>query len=369
ESLEDIPDLLDSMDEMIDYAIRNGIIENYQYARDIYEAKIMNLVTPLPSVVNEEFWKKYEEDKELATDYFYKLSQKNDYIKTRNIAKNIFFETSSPYGNLEITINLSKPEKDPKEIAAMRQNNSTNYPKCALCLENEGYKGHSNHAARANHRVVRMDLQGETYGMQYSPYVYYNEHSIFLSEVHKPMVVDQKAIENLLEIIDILPHYFVGSNADLPIVGGSILSHDHYQGGCYQFPIEEAKTVEDLNLVEYPNVKASIVKWPLSIIRLQAKNKEELVETLIHIMDIWEHYSDEEYAIISHTNGTRHNTITPIARFNEGMYEMDVVLRNNRTTEEYPDGIFHPHPDVHHIKKENIGLIEVMGLAILPPRL
>ena len=369
ESLEDIPDLLDSMDEMIDYAIRNGIIENYQYARDIYEAKIMNLVTPLPSVVNEEFWKKYEEDKELATDYFYKLSQKNDYIKTRNIAKNIFFETSSPYGNLEITINLSKPEKDPKEIAAMRQNNSTNYPKCALCLENEGYKGHSNHAARANHRVVRMDLQGETYGMQYSPYVYYNEHSIFLNEVHKPMVVDQKAIENLLEIIDILPHYFVGSNADLPIVGGSILSHDHYQGGCYQVPIEEAKTVEDLNLVEYPNVKASIVKWPLSIIRLQAKNKEELVETLIHIMDIWEHYSDEEYAIISHTNGTRHNTITPIARFNEGMYEMDVVLRNNRTTEEYPDGIFHPHPDVHHIKKENIGLIEVMGLAILPPRL
>ena len=270
---------------------------------------------------------------------------------------------------MEITINLSKPEKDPKEIAAQKDKVSTNYPRCVLCLENEGYKGHANHAARENHRVVRMKIQDEIYGMQYSPYVYYNEHSIFLNETHKPMVVNQTAIENLLEIIDVLPHYFVGSNADLPIVGGSILSHDHYQGGRYQFPIEEAKPVEEVELVDYPEVKTSIVRWPLSVLRLKSASKRDLVKAVVHIMDVWEHFSDTDFDIVSHTGETRHNTVTPIARFNDGLYEMDVVLRNNRTTEEYPNGIFHPHPDVHHIKKENIGLIEVMGLAILPPRL
>jgi len=368
-ALNKLPDLLDSMNDMISYAIHNKIIEDYQYEREIFEAKIMNLVTPLPSVVNNTFWEKYKESPKQATDYFYQLSQDNNYIKTRNIAKNIFFETESPYGNLEITINLSKPEKNPKEIAAQKDKVSTNYPKCVLCLENEGYKGHANHAARENHRVVRMKIQDEIYGLQYSPYVYYNEHSIFLNEMHKPMVVDQTAIENLLEIIDVLPHYFVGSNADLPIVGGSILSHDHYQGGHYKFPIEDAKLVEEVELADHPHVKASIVQWPLSVLRLKSENKKDLVEAVVHIMYTWENFSDTDFDIVSHTGETRHNTVTPIARFNEGLYVMDVVLRNNRTTEEYPDGIFHPHPDVHHIKKENIGLIEVMGLAILPPRL
>lgn len=369
EILDELPELLDSMDELIAHAIQNELIEDHQYEKDIFEAKLMNLVTPMPSILNENFWEKYEEDKEHATDYFYQLSQDNNYIKTRNIAKNIFFETVSPYGNLEITINLSKPEKDPKEIAAQKDKVSTNYPNCVLCLENEGYKGHASHAARENHRVVRMKIQDEIYGMQYSPYVYYNEHSIFLNEVHKPMVVDRTAIENLLEIIDVLPHYFVGSNADLPIVGGSILSHDHYQGGRSQFPIEDAKPLEEVELIDHPHVKASIVQWPLSVLRLKSASKRDLVKAVVHIMDIWEHFSDTDFDIVSHTGQTRHNTVTPIARFNEGLYELDVVLRNNRTTEEYPDGIFHPHPDVHHIKKENIGLIEVMGLAILPPRL
>lgn len=369
ENLDEMPDLLDSMDEMIYYAVQNKLIEDYQYEKDILKAKIMNLVTPLPSVVNQVFWEKYKVDKEHATDYFYQLSQDNDYIKTRNISKNIFFETESPYGNLEITINLSKPEKDPKEISAQKDKVSMNYPSCALCLENEGYTGHANHAARENHRVIRMTIQDELYGMQYSPYVYYNEHCIFLNKTHKPMVVNQSTIEKLLEIIDLFPNYFVGSNADLPIVGGSILSHDHYQGGRYQFPIEQAQPIEEIKLVDYPRVRASVIQWPLSVLRLKSEHKKDLVEAVVHIMDTWKHYSDEDYEIFSHTGNTRHNTVTPIARFNEGLYEMDVVLRNNRATKEYPDGIFHPHPDVHHIKKENIGLIEVMGLAILPPRL
>lgn len=370
ETLGELPDLLDSMDKIVDYAVNYGIIEDYQYQKEIFEAKLMDLITPLPSVVNGTFWEKYDEDPKEATEYLYQLSKENDYIKTRNIAKNIFFKTSSPYGDLEITINLSKPEKDPKEIAAaVKQKTSMHYPKCALCLENEGYEGHANHAARANHRIVRMDINDEIYGMQYSPYLYYNEHSIFLNKEHKPMVIDQNSIENLLEIIDLLPHYFVGSNADLPRVGGSILTHDHYQGGYYQFPIEAAKVIETVDLNAHPNVKTSLLQWPLSVIRLQAESKRDLVEAVTDIMIAWEQYSDESRGIISHTNETRHNTITPIARFNEGLYEMDVVLRNNRTTEEFPDGIFHPHPDVQHIKKENIGLIEVMGLAILPPRL
>lgn len=369
ESVSETGDLLDYMDEMVGYAIQEELIKDYQYEKEIFEAKIMNLLTPLPSEVNQHFWQLYNKDKIEATNYFYELSQKNDYIKTRNIAKNIFFETASPYGNLEITINLSKPEKDPKEIAAMGQKQSTNYPKCVLCMENEGYRGHANHAARSNHRVIRMAVQDEVYGLQYSPYVYYNEHSIFLNAVHKPMTIDRRTIENLIAIIDLLPHYFVGSNADLPIVGGSILAHDHYQGGHYPFPIEDAKVKKTVHLSDYPNVKSSILNWPLSVIRLSSVNKEELIDAVTHIMTVWEDYSDNDHSILSHSGDIRHNTITPIARFKDGEYEVDVVLRNNRTTEEFPDGIFHPHPDVHHIKKENIGLIEVMGLAILPARL
>lgn len=369
EYLDKKTNLLESMDEMVDYAIQNDIIADFQYSKEIFEANIMNLVTPLPSEVNRRFWEIFNEDKIGATDYFYTLSQKNNYIKTRNIAKNIFFETKSPYGNLEITINLSKPEKDPKEIAAMGQKVSINYPQCVLCMENEGYRGNANHPARANHRVIRMEVQNETYGLQYSPYVYYNEHCIFLNAVHKPMTINRRTIENLIEIIDLFPHYFVGSNADLPIVGGSILAHDHYQGGHYPFPIEEAEVRHTVSLINYPNVKASILNWPLSVIRLRSENKKELVDAVTQLMDVWEHYSDEERMIRSHSGDIRHNTITPIVRFKEDKYEVDVVLRNNRTTEEYPDGIFHPHPEAHHIKKENIGLIEVMGLAILPARL
>lgn len=366
---DELPSLLDSMDRIIDYAVRQEIIEDYNYSKDIFEAKIMNLITPVPSIVNEEFWKRYEEDPKLATDYLYTLSQENNYIKTRNISKNIFFETTSSYGNLEITINLSKPEKDPKEITALTEATSSNYPKCALCLENEGYEGHTGHAARENHRVVRMDINDELYGMQYSPYVYYNEHSIFLNEVHKPMIINRGSINNLLTITDVFPHYFVGSNADLPIVGGSILTHDHYQGGRYTFPIEKAKEIQKVDLPNHPNISAAIVKWPLSVIRLQSENKTDMIAAVGHIMDLWEFYSDEEYNIRSHTDDIRHNTITPIARRKGDHYVMDIVLRNNRTNDQYPDGIFHPHSDVHHIKKENIGLIEVMGLAILPPRL
>jgi len=361
--------ILDTLDKIVEYAIEHSIIDDFNYSKDIFEAKIMNLVTPLPSDVNERFWKKYNQNKKSATDYFYKLSRDNNYIKTRSIAKNIFFETTSPYGNLEITINLSKPEKDPKEIAALTKVVSSNYPKCVLCLENEGHQGNSSQPARENHRIVRMNVNNETYGMQYSPFVYYNEHSIFINEEHKPMIIDQKCIHNLLSIVETLPHYFVGSNADLPIVGGSILNHDHYQGGRYKFPIEDAESIQTIALKKHSNVSASIVRWPLSVLRLKSTNKNDMVDAVCHIINIWEDYNDEEHHIISHTNGTRHNTITPIARYKDGQYEMDVVLRNNRTNEEFPDGIFHPHSDIHHIKKENIGLIEVMGLAILPPRL
>src|SRR5699024_9283421 len=307
ESVSETGDLLDYMDEMVDYAIQEELIKDYQYEKEIFEAKIMNLLTPLPSEVNQHFWQLYNKDKIEATNYFYELSQKNDYIKTRNIAKNIFFETASPYGNLEITINLSKPEKDPKEIAAMGQKQSTNYPKCVLCMENEGYRGHANHAARSNHRVIRMAVQDEVYGLQYSPYVYYNEHSIFLNDVHKPMTIDRRTIENLIAIIDLLPHYFVGSNADLPIVGGSILAHDHYQGGHYPFPIEDAKVKKTVHLSDYPNVKSSILNWPLSVIRLSSVNKEELIDAVTHIMTVWEDHSDNDHSILSHSGDIRHN--------------------------------------------------------------
>lgn len=361
--------LLDDLDIFVDHALAQGIIEAGQSNREIFEAQIMDLTVPYPSQVNELFWSLYDEDKVEATNYFYVLSQLSDYIKTRNIARNVHYTAASKYGELEITINLSKPEKDPKEIALAKEAPASNYPKCALCMENEGYRGHLQHAARQNHRIIRMEVADETYGFQYSPYVYYNEHSIFLNEEHKPMKVDAKCFRNLLLIVQQFPHYFTGSNADLPIVGGSILAHDHYQGGHHQFPMEVAKAYEEVALVNHPEVKLELVDWPMTVLRLSGESIDALVTAATDIHETWQGYSDLDYDVAAFTGETPHNTTTPIARQRDGVYELDLVLRNNRTSEEYPDGIFHPHSDVQHIKKENIGLIEVMGLAILPPRL
>ena len=358
------------VDQLLVQAEKNQVIKDLQAERDMLEAQLMDLMTPPPSVVNAYFAQYYSKDPVQATDYFFKLSKDNDYIKTREIARNIIFPVKTEYGELEITINLSKPEKDPKQIAAERQLKQVNYPDCMLCMENEGYKGRMNYPARTNHRIIRMNLDGESWGFQYSPYAYYNEHCIILSEEHRPMKITKATFRRLLKIIEVLPHYFVGSNADLPIVGGSILSHDHYQGGRHTFPMAVAEIERNFELKDFPNVKAGIVKWPMSVIRLQGKNQEDLIEASQLIFEKWQNYSDEALQIVAQTaDGIPHHTITPIARRKDDLFEMDLVLRDNNVSEEFPDGIFHPHPDVQHIKKENIGLIEVMGLAVLPPRL
>lgn len=362
---------LDILDQLVEYAVETGLIEDLSSSRDILSAQIMDLITPRPSEVNQQFWEMYKESPEKATDDFYEMSQQNNYIKTREIAQNVAFSyDDADYGEIQITINLSKPEKDPKEIAlSSKYNKSTSYPANALVAENEGYAGNLSHPGRTNHRMIRMDLQGDAWAFQYSPYAYYNEHSIFLAMEHRPMDVGPQAILNLLEIIHQLPHYFVGSNAGLPIVGGSILSHDHYQGGRHHFPIQDAEYSYKFEMKNAPHVEVGIVKWPMSVIRLRASNAEELAKAATFIMEKWESYTDESVGIYAETEGTPHNAVTPIARMNVDQYELDIVLRNNITTEDYPDGVFHPHPHVQHIKKENIGLIEVMGLAILPPRL
>ncbi len=362
---------LDILDQLVEYAVETGLIEDLSSSRDILSAQIMDLITPRPSEVNQQFWEMYKECPEKATDDFYEMSQQNNYIKTREIAQNVAFSyDDADYGEIQITINLSKPEKDPKEIAlSSKYNKSTSYPANALVAENEGYAGNLSHPGRTNHRMIRMDLQGDAWAFQYSPYAYYNEHSIFLAMEHRPMDVGPQAILNLLEIIHQLPHYFVGSNAGLPIVGGSILSHDHYQGGRHHFPIQDAEYSYKFEMKKAPHVEVGIVKWPMSVIRLRASNAEELAKAATFIMEKWESYTDESVGIYAETEGTPHNAVTPIARMNVDQYELDIVLRNNITTEDYPDGVFHPHPHVQHIKKENIGLIEVMGLAILPPRL
>lgn len=356
------------LDKLVDFAVKTGVIKDLPSSRDVLEAKIMNLTTPLPSQVNQLFWEEYSKRPEAATDYFFELSKENNYIKTREIKKNIEYTHPTEYGELEITINLSKPEKDPKEIA-LAVNNQVDYPECKLCMENEGYEGHLTHPGRANHRIIRMKLNEEEWGFQYSPYAYYNEHCIFLSSIHRKMDVGIQALQNLLDILTTLPHYFVGSNAGLPIVGGSILSHDHYQGGRHTFPLEKAEEEYSFKINGTSNVKTSVIKWPMSVIRLSGTDKEAMIETADFIMKHWENYSDERVGILSETEGELHNAVTPIARRKGEEYELDLVLRNNRTSSDYPDGIFHPHPPVQHIKKENIGLIEVMGLAILPPRL
>ncbi|MGM0212497.1 UDP-glucose--hexose-1-phosphate uridylyltransferase [Enterococcus sp. AZ109] len=355
---------------LIERGITNQVIGELAAEKDILESKLMDLLTPPPSVVNAYFAQYYAKSPKEATDYFFHLSQTNNYIKTKDIAKNIVFPAETEYGTLEITINLSKPEKDPKQIAAEREAVQVDYPKCLLCMENEGYKGRLNYPARTNHRIIRMNLDGESWGLQYSPYAYYNEHCIVLSEEHRPMKISRDTFQRLLKITEVLPHYFVGSNADLPIVGGSILSHDHYQGGRHTFPMAVAEIERRINFPLFPTVTAGIVKWPMSVIRLQSKQSKELIAAAEYIFESWKQYSDESVDVVAFSaDGTPHHTITPIARRKGELFELDLVLRDNNVSEEYPDGIFHPHPDVQHIKKENIGLIEVMGLAVLPPRL
>ena len=361
--------LIDLKDQLVEEAVRLETIEDSLAAREILGAELMDLVTPCPSRVNRDFWTTYAQSPEQAIADFYQLSQKNDYIKLKAIAKNIAYRVPSDYGELEITINLSKPEKDPKEIAAAKLVKSSNYPQCQLCMENEGYHGRVNHPARSNHRIIRFDISGQEWGFQYSPYAYFNEHCIFLDSQHRPMAISRQSFERLLAIVEQFPGYFAGSNADLPIVGGSILTHDHYQGGRHVFPMEVAPIQKSFTFEGFESVKAGIVQWPMSVIRLTSDSKDDLTNLAEKILLAWRQYSDPSVQILAESNGTPHHTITPIARKRDGQFELDLVLRDNQTSPEHPDGIYHPHKDVQHIKKENIGLIEVMGLAILPPRL
>ena len=356
-------------DMLVELAETNGKVGSLAEEKDCLGAELMNFITPIPSAVNEKFWSTYQESPEKAVNDFYQLSKDNDYIKLSAIAKNIAFRAETKYGPLEITINLSKPEKDPKTIAAEKLMKASNYPKCLLCMENEGYQGRVNYPARANHRIIRMKLGDEEWGLQYSPYSYFNEHAIFLNTKHIPMAITPKTFEQLLEIVDIIPGYFAGSNADLPIAGGSILSHNHYQGGKYVFQMEVAECETTFVFSGFEDIQAGIVKWPMSVLRLRGKNKQRIVELASKILKSWQGYTDLEADIIATTGEIPHHTITPIARVVDGQFEMDLVLRDNHTSELHPDGVYHPHKDVQHIKKENIGLIEVMGLAILPPRL
>ena len=365
----DLDKVIDLKDLLVEEAVRLETIEDSQTAREILGAELMDLVTPCPSQVNRDFWTTYAHSPEQAIADFYQLSQKNDYIKLKAIAKNIAYRVPSDYGELEITINLSKPEKDPKEIAAAKLVKASNYPQCQLCLENEGYYGRINHPARSNHRIIRFEMAGQEWGFQYSPYAYFNEHCIFLDGQHRPMAISRQSFERLLAIVEQFPGYFAGSNADLPIVGGSILTHDHYQGGRHVFPMELAPLQKTFRFTGFEQVKAGIVKWPMSVLRLTSDSKEDLTNLADKILQEWRQYLDPSVQILAETDGTSHHTITPIARKRDGQFELDLVLRDNQTSAEHPDGIYHPHKDVQHIKKENIGLIEVMGLAILPPRL
>jgi UDPglucose--hexose-1-phosphate uridylyltransferase len=366
---EEIPDLLEQLET---YAVDKGLIRDLLDEKEIFSSKLMDVFMPRPSDLNRTFFAKYNENPEKATSFFYELSRNSNYIQTKRIARNLSYKTDTPYGELDITINLSKPEKDPKEIELekrMKANAKFDYPKCLLCIENEGYKGRIGHPARSNHRLIHLDLKGEQWYLQYSPYVYYNEHCILLSGEHRDMKINRNSFERLLTFVEQFPHYFAGSNADLPIVGGSILSHDHYQGGHYDFAMAKAEDECTFSMNRFSSVKGASIKWPMPVIRLRGSHIAELVDAAEFILNKWIPYSDPSVGIEAYTEGTRHNTITPIARFRNGEFEMDLVLRNNRTTDEYPLGIFHPHQDVHHIKKENIGLIEVMGLAVLPARL
>lgn len=358
------------LDDMCKYAFENGIIEDDTVTTtDLFDTKIMGLLTPAPSVVRKKFNDIYKTDSKLATDFYYEFSKRTNYIRTDRIAKDEKWVTETEYGPIDITINLSKPEKDPRDIAKAGQAKKSGYPSCLLCMENEGYAGHFSHPARQNHRIIPISLDGEDYFLQYSPYVYYNEHCIIFNKQHTPMKIDKAVFKKILEFVKLFPHYTAGSNADLPIVGGSILSHDHFQGGGYVFAMAKAPYDRMFTLPGYEELNVGIVKWPMSVIRLQGKDIDRITEAADYILSAWRGYTDEKAFIFSETDGTPHNTITPIARMHEDLYELDLVLRNNITTDECPWGVYHPSADLHHIKKENIGLIEVMGLAVLPARL
>lgn len=357
------------IEDMLDYAVKVGLIEDNITERDLFDTKIMNCIMPRPSEVVNKFYQLYDENKQKATQYFYDLSIHSNYIRKARTDKNIKFSHYYKYGDIQISINLSKPEKDPKEIAKAKLAKSTGYPKCLLCKENVGYAGNMNHPARQTHRIIPLDLNGKTYNFQYSPYVYYNEHCIIFNNEHVPMVINRQTFENLFTFIEKFPHYMIGSNADLPIVGGSILTHDHYQGGRHRFPMQDASVIKEIEIKGYENIKVQMLNWPLSTLRLTADDKEVLVDLSDKILNHWINYDDVSCDILSHTNDVRHNKVTPIARMDNNRYQIDIVLRNNRTNDEHPLGIFHPHAKHHHIKKENIGLIEVMGLAVLPARL
>ncbi len=362
------------LEDMTEYAVSKGILKSDTIAsRDLFDTKIMGLITPPPSAVNRHFMEKYRVSPKDATDWYYSFSNATNYIRTDRIAKDIKWVSSTPFGDLDITINLSKPEKDPRDIANALNAPKSGYPLCLLCRENEGYAGTLTHPARQNHRIIPIKLCGQSYYLQYSPYVYYNEHCIVFNAEHTPMKIDEDAFAKLLDFIQAFPHYTVGSNADLPIVGGSILTHDHFQGGCYEFPMVRAGYAKKFTLKGYEDIEAGLINWPLTTIRLRTENMAELIKVCTMILDAWRNYTDEQAFIFAHTyeDGikTPHNTITPIARMRGNRYEMDLVLRNNITTAEHPLGVYHPHSEYHHIKKENIGLIEVMGMAILPARL
>lgn len=364
------PCLEEILKEILDYAAEHGLLEhNSVVYRDLFDTKLMDCLMPRPSEVKKTFWSHYAGSPKEATDYYYKLSQDSDYIRRYRVCKDLKWVTETEYGALDITINLSKPEKDPKAIAAAKNASQTGYPKCLLCRENVGYAGRVDHPARNNHRIIPVTLDGQEWGFQYSPYVYYNEHCIVFNGVHTPMKIDRETFVRLFDFVKQFPHYFLGSNADLPIVGGSILSHDHFQGGNYTFAMAKAPVEQELVIGGFEDVEAGIVRWPMSVLRIRSEETERLVDLADHILKTWRGYSDPEAFIFAETDGEPHNTITPIARFRDGKYELDLVLRNNITTPERPLGVFHPNPSLHHIKKENIGLIEVMGLAVLPARL
>lgn len=358
------------LSEMMDYAFEKGLMEENSVAyRDLFDTKIMSVLVPRPSEVIKTFNARYEKDPVEATTMHYKFSQDTDYIRRYRIKKDVKWISKTPYGDLDITINLSKPEKDPKAIAAAKNSKQSGYPKCQLCMENEGYAGRLDHPARQNHRIIPIKIQGTKWGFQYSPYVYYNEHCIVFNSEHVPMKIEHNTFCKLFDFVKQFPHYFVGSNADLPIVGGSILSHDHFQGGNYEFAMAKAGIDRSFSIKDFEDVNAGVVKWPMSVIRLSGKDVDRIIALADKILDAWREYTDEEAFVFAYTDGEPHNTITPIARKRGENYELDLVLRNNITTKEHPLGVYHPHAKLHHIKKENIGLIEVMGLAVLPARL
>ena len=369
DSIDEHAALEETLKGLLDYACEHKLIGDSVVERDLLDARLMNCLLPRPSQVIARFQELYQESSKKASDYFYQFSQDTDYIRRYRICKDMKWVVESPYGEIDITINLSKPEKDPKAIAAAKLAKQSGYPKCLLCRENEGYAGNLNHPARENHRIIPLTIDGNQWGFQYSPYVYYNEHCIVFNGEHTPMKINRAAFCKLFDFVKWMPHYFIGSNADLPIVGGSILSHDHFQGGNYQFAMAKAPIEEYVKIPRFEDVEAGIVKWPLSVIRLRSQDSSRLVDLGDYILQCWRAYTDEEAFVLAKTGDELHNTITPIARKNGDVYELDLALRNNITTKEHPLGVYHPHKELHHIKKENIGLIEVMGLAVLPARL